>query len=113
MRMWFLQRWRKSILDKYRVKVSPKAIRELDNIYEYIAKEKLSPEHAKGQTERIKAAILSLNAFPESHQERNVGRYANKGYRQLLINNYIVIFRIDKVSRIIYVITVQYQGKNF
>lgn len=107
-----MQNWRKSILDKYKVKVSPRAIRELDSIYEYIAKEKLTPENAKGQADRIKTAILSLDTFPQSHQERNAGRYAGKGYRQLLIDNYIVIFRIDDVCKMVYVITIQYQGRN-
>ncbi len=51
---WFLQNWRKNILDKYKVKINPKAIRELDQIYEYIANEKLAPENVKGQIERIK-----------------------------------------------------------
>lgn len=67
-------------MDKYKVKVNPRAIRELDSIYEYIANEKLSPKNAKGQDARIKKAILSLDTFPQSHQERNEGRYAGKGY---------------------------------
>lgn len=66
-------------MDKYTVKITPRAIRELGSIYEYIANEKLSPENAKGQVDRIKNAILSLRLFPESHQERNEGRYAGKG----------------------------------
>ena len=108
----FLQNWRKSILDKYKVMITPRAIRELDNIYEYIANEKLAPENAKGQVDRIKKAVLSLDTFPQSHQERNEGRYAGKGYRQLLIDNYIVIFRIEETSKTVYLITIQYQGRN-
>ena len=99
-------------MDKYKVKVNPGAIRELDHIYEYIANEKLAPENAKGQVERIKKSILSLDTFPQSHQERNEGRYAGKGYRQLLIDNYIVIFRIDEQCKTVYVVTIQYQGRN-
>ena len=49
MQKQLLQNWRKSILDKYKVKFNPRAIRELEYIYEYIAKEKLDPENAKGQ----------------------------------------------------------------
>ena len=112
MRMPFLQNWRKNILDKYKVKINPKAIRDLDNIYQYIANEKLSPENAKGQVDRIKKAILNLDTFPQSHQDRNEGRYAERDYRQLLIDNYIVIFRIDENCKIVYVVTVQYQGRN-
>lgn len=83
-------------MNKYKVKVNPRAIHELDHIYEYIANEKLAPENAKGQVDRTKKSILSLDTFPQSHQERNEGRYAGESYRQLLIDNYIAIFRIDE-----------------
>ena len=99
-------------MDRYKVKINPKAIRELDSIYQYIANEKLAPENAKAQVNRIQKAILNLNTFPQSHQDRNEGRYAQKGYRQLLIDNYIVIFRIDEINKLVYVVTIQYQGRN-
>ena len=44
-------------MDKYKVKVNPRAIRELDQIYQYIANKKLAPENAKGQVDRIKKSI--------------------------------------------------------
>lgn len=108
----YLRNWRKNILDKYEIKINPKAIYELDNIYEYIANEKMAPESAKKQVDRIKRAVLNLDTFPQSHQERNVGRYAGKGYRQLLIDNYIVIFRINEIQKTVYIVTIQYQGRN-
>ena len=100
-------------MDKYKVKVNPRAIRELDHIYEYLANEKLAPENAKEQVTGIKKAVLCLDTFPQSHQEHNEGRYAGKGYRQLLIDNYIAIFRIDEPDKTVYVVTIQYQGRNF
>lgn len=99
-------------MDKYKVQINPKAIRELNSIYNYIATDKLAPENAKGQLGRIKTAILKLDTFPQSHQERIEGGYAGKGYRQLLIDQYIVVFRIDEEKRIVTVVTVQYQGRN-
>ena len=99
-------------MDKYKVKVNPRAIRELDHIYDYIASEKLAPENAKGQVDRIKKAVLSLDTFPQSHQERDEGRYAGKGYRQLAVDNYIAIFRIDESQKTVYVVTIQYQGRS-
>lgn len=85
-------------MDKYKVKVNPRAISELDHIYEYIANEKSASENAKGQIDRIKNAILSLDTFPQSHQERNEGRYARKGYRQLLIDKNISIKLISNLD---------------
>ncbi len=99
-------------MDKYKVKLNPQAFREIDDIFAYIALEKLSPENARGQTDRIWEALKKLENFPQSHQERIEGSYAGKGYRQLLIDNYIVIFRIDETSKTVYVVTVQYQGRN-
>lgn len=72
----------------------------------------MSPQNARGQVDRIKKAVLNLDTFPQSHQERNEGRYAGKGYRQLLIDNYVVIFRIDELHKTVYVVTIQYQGRN-
>ena len=99
-------------MDRYKVKLNPRAFREMDDIFAYIALEKLSPENAKGKTDRIWAALKTLDTFPQSHQERTEGRYAGKGYRQLLIDNYIAIFRIDEPSKTVHVVTVQYQGRN-
>lgn len=99
-------------MDKYKVMLYPKAFRDIDDIYAYIALEKLSPENAKGQTDRIWAAIKSLETLPESHQDRLEGRYAGKGYKQLIIDNYIAIYKIDKGTKQVFVVTVQYQGRD-
>ncbi|WP_103953183.1 type II toxin-antitoxin system RelE/ParE family toxin [Lachnospira multipara] len=68
-------------MDKYTVKLMKRAYRDIEDIYAYIAHEKLVPENAKGQVSRIKKAILGLAEFPQSHQDRLVGRYAGKGYQ--------------------------------
>ena len=99
-------------MDKYSVILYPRAFLDIDDIYAYIALEKMSPENAKGQTDRIWDAIKSLEQLPESHQDRLVGRFAGKGYKQLIVDNYIVIFKIDKEQNRVYIVTVQYQGRN-
>lgn len=99
-------------MDKYQIKLNAKAFKDIDDIFAYIALEKQSPEYAKGQTDRIWKALKTLDTFPQSHQERSEGKYAGKGYRQLLIDNYIAIFKIDESKKIVNVVTVQYQGRN-
>lgn len=99
-------------MDKYNVKLNPRAFRDLDDIFAYIALEKLSLENAKGQTDRIRKKLKTLESFPQAHQERMEGRYAGKNYRQLIIDNYIAIYRIDEETKTIHVVTIQYQGRN-
>ena len=67
-------------MDKYEVMLYPQAFCDIDNIYAYIAREKLSPENAKKQTDRIWNAIRLLEQFPDAHQDRLVGKYVGKGY---------------------------------
>lgn len=97
---------------KYEVLLYPRAYRDIEEIYSYLALEKLEPGIAKDQTDRIWDAVFSLESYPESHQDRLTGRYAGKGYKQLIIDNYIAIFKIDRVKRKVFVVTVQYGGRN-
>ena len=99
-------------MDKYSVMLYPRAFRDIDDIYAYIALEKMNPENAKGQTDRIWDAIKSFEQLPESYQDRLVGRFAGKGYKQLIVDNYIIIFKIDKEQNRVYIVIVQYQGRN-
>ena len=97
---------------KYDVQLYPKAYGDIDEIYAYIALEKLAPENAERQTDRIWDAIFSLEQYPEAHQDRLVGKYAGKGFKQLPIDNYVIIYKVDELTRVVYIITVQYQGQN-
>ena len=66
----------KNILDKYKVKISPKAYRELDSIYQYIAEQLTAPETALKTVDEIEKAILGLNEMPYRGSERKIGVYA-------------------------------------
>lgn len=84
----------------------------MEEIYRYIAIEKQVPENAKAQTDRIWRAIKKPEIFPGSHQDRLEGKYAGKGYKQLLVDNYMTIYKINETEKTVYIITVQYQGRN-
>lgn len=99
-------------MDKYQVMLYPGAVRDIDKIYNYIANVKLSPENAKSQTDRIWDALNTLETFPQSHQFRTTGKYSGKVYRQLLIDNYVAFYKIDEGKKIVWIVTVQYQGRN-
>ena len=100
-------------MDKYSVKLTSQALRDLDDIYEHIARTLLEPGTALRLVDRIEDAILSLEALPHRCPERKRGVYANRGYRQLFVENYPVVFRIDEVGKVVIVITVRYSKSEF
>lgn len=78
-------------MDKYEVLLSPKALRDLDAIYGYLAELVSEEQTVLDWIEALEAGILSLAELPYRCPERRVGVYANRGYRQLFIRNYTVI----------------------
>ncbi|MDO4563974.1 MAG: type II toxin-antitoxin system RelE/ParE family toxin [Clostridia bacterium] len=100
-------------MDKYSVKLMSRALRDLDGIYAYIAKTLLEPGTALKQVERIEQAIYSLDEMPYRCPERKTGAYANRGYRQLFIDNYTAVFRVDEEQKAVIILTIRYSPSQF
>jgi len=67
--------------NKYSVKLLPRAYRDLDGIYEYIAETLIEPGIAAKLANALEEAIFSLESMPQRGALRKIGAYANKGYR--------------------------------
>lgn len=100
-------------MDKYEVKILSKALRDLDSIYAYIARSLLETDVAARLINELEEQILSLEYMPYRCPERRSGAYAGKGYRQLLVKNYTVIYRIDESAKEVLIVTVRYSRSNF
>lgn len=100
-------------MDKYSVKLLGRALHDLDGIYAYIANRLQEPETALHMVEKLETQILSLETMPYRCPERRTGAYAGKGYRQLFVQNYTVIFRIDQEQKQVIVVTVRYSRSQF
>ena len=101
-----------NISNSYKVVLYPKAYHDIEEIYKYITKVLLEPKSAQQQIKRLQEAINSLSSFPYAHQDRLVGRFANQGFKQLLIDNYLVIYIVDEKQKQVNIIIVQYIGRN-
>ncbi len=100
-------------MDKYSVKLLSRAMRDLDGVYAYIATTLLEPGTAEKLVNEIESGILSLGQMPYRCSERRKGAYANKGYRQLFIENYTIIYRVDEKRKQVIVVTVRYSKSMF
>ena len=100
-------------MDNYSVKLMSRALRDLDKIYDYISHTRVEPGTALKLVERIENAIFSLETMPYRCPERRRGAYAYRGYRQLLVENYTVIYRIQESEKQVIVVTVRYSSSEF
>lgn len=97
-------------MDKYTVKMFPQAYRDIDKIYEQTL---LNDNNALRLAQRLEDAIFSLEEQPYRGAERKYGFYAHKGYRQLFVSGYIIIYEVLDSEKIVAVLTVKYSGSEF
>ena len=97
----------------YSVGMTDEARRDLENIFRYVAKNLQEPGTATSLIDELEAGILSLRNMPQRCPERQIGVYAGKGYRQLLVKNYTIIFRVEEMNRRVIILTIRYSRSNF
>ena len=100
-------------MDKYAVKLYARAYRDLDGIYEYIANTLSELQIAGNLIDALEEAIYSLEYLPERGAIRRIGTYANRGYRQLFVKYYIIIYRVLKEKKELHIVTVRYAPSQF
>jgi len=93
-------------MKQYRVKITGKALADMEAIYDYIASNLQSPDTAMGQYDRIAAAIESLDTFPERCKLFDSEPEHSHGMRQLLVDNFFAVYIVGEaevtVLRVLY-----------
>ena len=99
-------------MDKYSVKLMSRALRDLDGVYGYIAHTTGAGDGPQsGRPDRGRHPVIGDDALPLPGTETRA--YANRGYRQLFVENYTVVFRIDEAKKTVIVVTVRYSPSEF
>jgi toxin ParE1/3/4 len=92
--------------DQYHVTMSPRAKSDLDEIYNYIAKD--SPQNAKTFTAELVEAIASLQMLPHGYRIHQ-GRHRPSGViRRMPVPPYLVYYSVDDIQRRTEVITIRH-----
>ncbi len=77
---------------KYRVKVSPESERDIEEIWEYIARDNI--RNATQFIHRIEKKVYSLELLPERCPFIPENEFLEHQYRHLIFENYRIVFRI-------------------
>ena len=90
-------------MDKHIVEYLPLAYDDLEEIFTFVATD--APGAATILLNRLDAAILKLENFPEMGTVIKNRRLANKGYRILIVDEYLVFYvligNVVEISRIV------------
>jgi plasmid stabilization system protein ParE len=83
----------------YELRITEYAEQDLDSIVEYLAVKLANPPAAGTFLDNVEASYKSLRRTPRMFSECEDTYLKRKGYRKALINNYLLIFRIDGKAR--------------
>ena len=98
---------------KYTVKLMQRASGDLDAIHNHIADDFKETGTAEKMADSLEEAILSLNEIPYRGSIRRTGAFANRGYRQLFVKNFTIVYRIDEARKMVIIVTVRYTPSSF
>ncbi|HZK43990.1 MAG TPA: type II toxin-antitoxin system RelE/ParE family toxin [Syntrophomonadaceae bacterium] len=99
--------------NNYTIKMTPKAVTDLDNLYSYISEELFAPNPAMHILERIEKGIMNLKVFPFSCNYVADEFLRSKGYRKLIIDNYIAFYLVDKEKKQVIIMRVLYGKQKY
>ena len=85
-----------------KIKWTLRSLNELHDIYEFIAKD--SKRYAQIQIENIQNAVSNLISFPL--MGRNIPEFPHLSYREILVGNYRVIYRLEEEQNLVIIIAV-------
>jgi len=99
--------------NNYSLKFTPKASEDLEQIYVYISEKLLADIAADRLLERIEKNIMRLNSFPYSCSYVLDEPLKSKGYRKLVVDNYIVFYLVNEIEKRVVIMRILYGAQNY
>ncbi|MEI3614977.1 type II toxin-antitoxin system RelE/ParE family toxin [Pseudogracilibacillus sp. SO30301A] len=99
--------------NKYKIKIAPKAFEDLNEIYSYISDELYNEDADDDPLTKIETSIMRLEEFPYSCSFVTDEILKNKGYRKLIIENYISFYLVWEEEKQVVVMRVLYGGQKY
>ena len=96
----------------YHVLLFPQAQTDLESIYDYIAFRLLEQGTAARIYRELSAAIQSLDMFPSRNPLLGKEPWRSKGYRKLLIGNYLALYSVNESTKTVEVVKIIYAGRD-
>jgi addiction module RelE/StbE family toxin len=97
----------------YNITVQNSAQRDLDGIWDYIANDLNEPVTAARTLDKLYHAMISLKGMPGRHALLTDEHLKKKGVRKLLVENYIVFYKINEAKMDVAILRVLHGSQNW
>lgn len=99
-------------IKKFDIILTEMAKKDLEEIYEYIYENLKEPKIADRLMRKIEKEILSLEISPYRYMKVHI-KPRNDVYRRLIIENYIVLYKVNIEDGVVIVYKILYGGMDY
>lgn len=98
---------------KFQLKLTPKASQDLNEIYDYISNNLNNDTAAQALLEKIEKSIMHLKVFPQLGSLVADLELKARGYRKIIVENYIVFYLINEAQESVVIMRVLFGRKEY
>lgn len=95
-----------------KIDYSPRALKDLDEIWDYIEFELCNPSAAQNTVDGIMDKVDGIASFPESGAKLVFENGLDSGYRYVVFKNYLTFYRL-RPNNVVYVDRVIYGDRDY
>lgn len=99
--------------NNYSLKFTPKAEQDLNEIYQYISTKLCADIAAQNLLNKIEKEIMQLKEFPYLSIQVLDETLKIKGYRKLIIDNYIAFYLVNEIDKQVVIMRILYGASNY
>ena len=97
----------------YKIESTYSADQDLSSIISYIAKDLDNATAAAQFLDQVDACYAHLEKMPFMYELCHDVRLRSLGYRKALINNYVMIYRVDEGTKTVYILRFFYGMRDY
>ena len=96
----------------YKLRISKDANADINDIVSYMSLELKSAQAADAFLDDVEASYRRLVENPFIYAKCDDHLLERRGYRKIVIKNYLVLFRIDEENQMVYIVRIVYGGRS-
>ena len=94
--MMYLPGYGSNMGKRYKIKITPAARDDIEQIFNYISVTLHSPQAAQRLMDEIEQAVELLGSFPLSHPFCADEMLQKRAYRKLVVMSYVILYFVDE-----------------
>lgn len=100
-------------IENYRIQYTPLAFEDLDEIDGYITNTLCNKQAAERLITEMETSISQLKQFPRIGSEVQDTYLSAKGYRRLVVDNYLVFYLVDEGQKSVVIMRILYGAREY